>query len=234
MSEHIKQMDPTTRAYWDVTCQFCRARIGWCGTLGDRPPCPNPRCGRKADGKRWAETVESVVDVMNEPTEGYWAMLETLGAAGAETPSLCGWANPQTVQLRTPGMDAEQFGRLMTQAVRRGDVLEAKPRPGRSVCGFGGEPPRVKLTTSGWVELAWHKIELATAAGVDPARMTYPRKTPGMIVDGNDKARCILDEPSPPGVAFVTVTIVSTPPGQSRWIPGQKYTCPRTQFTPGR
>ena len=51
------------KAHWDVSCQKCKKKFGWYGTIYDAPPCP--KCGAKYD----VASLENDLKIIKEAKE---------------------------------------------------------------------------------------------------------------------------------------------------------------------
>jgi len=60
-------MDMTVRGFFDGHCTKCGARIGWAGTVADRPPCH--ACGFQQDPKELAAAQKAMDDARKAMTK---------------------------------------------------------------------------------------------------------------------------------------------------------------------
>lgn len=112
------------RGLMDGTCPKCDARIGWAGSVADRPPCH--RCGHQiaaelleADDRALAEARERVLARVREREAREWAERTPeqeeayrLGYASCR-PGLSPleWLNPYRAQVFTPGPMKDELER---------------------------------------------------------------------------------------------------------------------------
>ncbi len=58
----------TAAGFYDAECSKCRRRIGWAGTLADRPPCSN--CGDPGPSAKEVEKAEAEMEKMRNRLRG--------------------------------------------------------------------------------------------------------------------------------------------------------------------